>query len=107
MRAVQEPLENDLAALAGGGGGAAKLGAKFEAPGLKLKVEAFGFRPPPLECWSRLLGGQQLVVVFPAHCKKHSSQSPISCGLSFKHVVSKLTTYNSNMTAGLNCADVL
>ena len=35
-----------LAAVAGGGGGAPKLGAKVEAPGLKLKVEAFGFKPP-------------------------------------------------------------
>ena len=33
-------------ALAGGGGGAAKLGAKVDAPGLKLKEEALGFKPP-------------------------------------------------------------
>lgn len=66
-----------LAALAGGGGGAAKLGAKVEAPGLKLKVEAFGFRPPLLGAGPGCSEGNSSSL---------SSQLIVSSGMSLSNV---------------------
>ena len=89
-----------LAALAGGGGGAAKFGAKVEAPGLKLNVEAFGFKPPLLGAGAGCSEGSssslssQLIVI--------SAQVTLQCRAQLYDCV-KLTASNTKRVQDAVC----